>query len=73
MKHTYYVPIYKWGDEKTTVNGTEHGITMYQNLQDLYGFEYHYGNKEQTVVGYYEVSGELPTQEEFERQQKENQ
>lgn len=59
--NNYYIPIYKWGDNKHVTYGTSSGTTLYMNLQDLYGFE-------PDAVGYYIVSGKVPTQEEFEKQ-----
>lgn len=67
MKLTYYVPIYKWGADPYKDHDMAHGVAMYGSLQDLYGFESQYGE----VVGYFEVSGTIPTQSEFEASQKE--
>lgn len=63
---TYYVPIYEWGEAPTTTLGMVSGCMMYQDLRDLYGFE----NKDGQVVGYFEVSGCMPTKEEFEENEK---
>jgi len=60
MINTYYVPIYNWGDDPTTIYGSGHGCTMYTTLNDLYGFE------GEDVVGYFEVVGTIPTKREFE-------
>jgi len=62
MKTTFYVPIYNWGELPTTTLGASYGCQMYSSLQDLYGFE------RDRIVGYYEVTGILPTQEEFEKE-----
>lgn len=66
MKLTYYIPIYSWGENPKSVHGNRSGTQMYSNLIDLYGFE----NQNGEVIGYYEVSGIIPTQEEFEKSQK---
>ena len=58
MKLTYYVPIYKWGDSPDGVHGGTHGDHMYSELNDLYGFE-------PDAVGHFELSGVLPTENEF--------
>lgn len=62
MTLTYYVPIFEWGESPTVVSGTTSGCEMYQSLQDLYGFN-------PTAIGYFKVTGKMPTQEEFEKQQ----
>ena len=66
MKLTYYNPIYSWGANPKSVHDNRSGTQMYRNLQDLYGFE----NQNGEVVGYYEVSGNMPTKEEFEKSQE---
>lgn len=63
---TFYVPIYKWGPDRTAVIGICYGTKMYISLDDLYAFEWDYGKHEQPVIGHAEVNVCLPTQEEFE-------
>ena len=56
---TYYVPIFKWGDNPQTVNNGSHGTCIYNDLQMLYAYE-------PEAIGYFEVTGKVPTKEEFE-------
>lgn len=58
MKNTYYVPIYNWGDHPDTVNGVASGTQMYNDLQMLFCYE-------EDAVGYYEVEGMVPTENEY--------
>ena len=60
MNSTYYVAIYKWGDTEDSVHGGVSGSIIYLSLQDLYGFE-------PEAVGYFEVAGNVITQNEFKR------
>ena len=62
----YYVAIYKWGPDRTTVTGICYGNKLYISLDELYTFEWDYEKHEQPVVGHAEVTVCLPTQEEFE-------
>jgi len=63
MKLTYYIPIYEWGNSPNTVHGGCHGRNMYSELNDLYGFE-------PDAVGHFELTGVLPTEDEFKTQFK---
>lgn len=58
MIHTYYVPIYKWGNTESEVTGSESGTTLYTQINELYAFE-------PNAIGYFEVSGKFPTKIEF--------
>jgi len=66
MKHTFFVPIYEWGDPNTGV-GTTFGTTMYGDLNDLYGFEYDHNTRVQKALGHFEVVGVCPLLSEFNR------
>ena len=61
MKVTYYVPIYQWGNSPDAVHGGAHGTNIYSELNDLYGFE-------PDAVGHLELTGILPTENEFKTQ-----
>ena len=63
MKTAYYIPIYSWGSDPSKVEGATTGATLYWELKDLWGFE-------PEAVGYFEVFGNIPTKEEFEKSQK---
>jgi len=58
MKHTFFVPIYEWGDPNTGC-GTRFGTTTYTEINELYAFE------NGVAVGHFEVTGVCPLLSEF--------
>lgn len=59
MKETVYIPIYEWGEDPDSANGTTSGCTVHVDLNDLYAHN-------PDAVGYIEMVGYCPTQREFE-------
>lgn len=61
MTYTSYVPIYRWNDSNPdVVHGIAFGTTHYDDLNELFAFE-------PDAVGYFEMHGEIPTENEFKR------
>jgi hypothetical protein len=61
MRTTVYVPVYQWSDvDPNSVNGVAYGTTIYNDLNDLYGYE-------PDAIGHFELQGEIPTENEFKR------
>ena len=59
MNTIWYVPIFKWSFPPDEVDGIQHGLTIYNTLEDLYGF-----NPE--AVGHFSLSGEVFSKSQFE-------
>lgn len=58
MKITYFVPIYKWGEDPDNVHGNKSATHFYSSVEDLSAYE-------NDAVGYFEISGIMPTQNEY--------
>jgi hypothetical protein len=60
MNNIYYVAVYEWGDNEDSIDGTTTGVVLHLTIDDLYAFD-------PEAIGYYEVMGDLPTENEFKR------
>ena len=60
---TFYVPIYEWGPNPDKTYKSVTGLNMYLDLDDLY-------MSEPSAVGYMEVTGAVPTENEFRKKLK---